>query len=366
MTVAAKKRNIMRELEIKEISGVDFPAQEGAKALLMKRADPDEVEKFDLDFANPRMTNVKTGHQHLLDDSGGRAGMTTWETSSGKENGHQHPWIRQADGSIKIGMAEGHDHELLPLEKQAETGGSVPDGGRKDKEKSMSDDTTKKTAADDDAVKERLEKIEAELKFAKQYGELNDAEKAHYDKLGEDERKEFVSKDEGARRRDVEKVAGENPVVYTSDAGEEFRKNDDVRLVRLAKQSDEDRKLAKTERDLRLDTELTKRAEKELSNVGGKLEGKKALLKAIDGITDEKVREEATSIVAAANKALSGLFNSIGRTNAGPQEGGDPYDELEELAKTYSVDHKVDIVKARSLVLDTPEGAELYAKMAGR
>lgn len=68
-----------------------------------------------------KLTSVLDGHQHLLDPSGNRYGMggdgqsgcTSWAVSEGAECGHEHAWIRNADGTITIAMAEGHTHTIL-------------------------------------------------------------------------------------------------------------------------------------------------------------------------------------------------------------------------------------------------------------
>lgn len=66
-----------------------------------------------------KMTTIVDGHQHLIDiDScyGPKmSGCTTWSVSDNEksEHGHSHDWIRNADGSIAIGMSEGHTHAIL-------------------------------------------------------------------------------------------------------------------------------------------------------------------------------------------------------------------------------------------------------------
>ncbi len=136
MAAKTKKRRIMHSLTVKEVSGVDVPAQEGARFLISKRVEPDDdVEKFDLGMQNPKATNEVDGHQHLLDDNG-QAGTTTWETSEGEESGHSHSWIRNSDGTIDVLLSEGHDHQVM--EKRAFTaeqrkqlakeGKALPDG----------------------------------------------------------------------------------------------------------------------------------------------------------------------------------------------------------------------------------------------
>ena len=76
----------------------------------------DAAERAD---ACGKLTTVVNGHQHLLDlepQYGSRSsGQTSWSVSGSEkaEHGHAHDWIRNADGSITIGMSEDHTHTIL-------------------------------------------------------------------------------------------------------------------------------------------------------------------------------------------------------------------------------------------------------------
>lgn len=80
----------------------------------------DVAVEYRADFG-AKLTSVISGHQHLIDTSGarygspgdGQSGCTSWAVSEGADVGHEHAWIRNADGSLTIAMAEGHTHEIL-------------------------------------------------------------------------------------------------------------------------------------------------------------------------------------------------------------------------------------------------------------
>lgn len=131
----------MRSFRMDEISGVDDPAQVGAVAVIMKRngTPTEEIAK------RAWLTDSVDGHAHLLDDVSyeGRlryAGETSWSVAeSDKDNrGHSHPWVMNADGSVTIGMADGHSHVILETSKRsfsarrrqelADSGAAMPDG----------------------------------------------------------------------------------------------------------------------------------------------------------------------------------------------------------------------------------------------
>ena len=128
-------RRIMRHFKIDEISAVDRPAQEGAKAVIMKRDDSPQTD-FEKGSA---LTTAVDGHTHLLALLGPPDGveLNSGDTSYGEE-GHSHPWVRTEMG-IVIGEANGHRHEVDQIGKRtfsaeererfAEGGQALPDGG---------------------------------------------------------------------------------------------------------------------------------------------------------------------------------------------------------------------------------------------
>lgn len=345
-----KKRKVMREFVIDEISAVDKPAQEGAKALLMKSADGDDLEKRAL------LLSETDGHTHLLDDTG-MDNHTSYEKAPDDEYGHSHPWVRDDSGNIVIGTVDGHTHTIASTSKAANPGSQQPNAT----EQHMNE--TEKAALK--AAEDRAKSLEGELAKAKAIGSLTDAEKAHFAKLAPKEQDEFLAKSAEQRGQDLQKSADGNAVIYTSADGLEFRKSDDPRLIEMAKRADADRKLAREAQQAVVDQTFGKRAETELSHLPGEQPVKVALLKALETISDEATRKGALELLKANNTAMQAAFAKAG-TTAAPAAGATANDQLEVLAKKYSIDNKVDILKARVAVLDTPEGAALYEQSQAR
>ncbi len=374
-----KTKRIMRKFKMREISGVDRPAQVGASVTIMKRADNDEDERkrkpgeSDKDYAariakcgdhgyqNPRLLTDVEGHSHLIDASA-NGGQSSYEKMPDEEYGHTHPWIADADGSIRIGAAAGHSHEVL----NTNTVGKAAVGSNNGE--TMSD--TKQPTAELDAVNKQLATITAELSIAKAFGELTDAQKSLYGKLDDAGKTAFLKLSPEARQAKVDEVAKaateSNPVVYTSTDGEQFRKNDDPRLITMAKRADEDRK-ARIAADIRSANEtLAKRAGTELVNCPGDEVVKVALLRAIDGITDEAQRTGALALLKASNEALGKAFVRTGTStpapaNVGSQSAAEA--ELDRLAKAYASEKKVDYFTAYEAV--SKMQPELFAKAVG-
>lgn len=416
----ARKRRIMRSLTVKEIAGVDLPAQKGARALLMKRANGN-IRKLS-DYQRPRLLSETEGHSHLIDLADGSGGTTSWVTGDGDGTGHDHPWVLAMDGSVLVGAARKHSHDVIEKafesendglekrtfsteqrEKLAEQGKALPDGsypivtktdlknaiqafGRAKNKGTVAahikrrakvldatdllpeegplakqgerDPMDKKeleaaVAKAEAAAKEKLEKVEAELAAAQLLAKLSDAEKTHLAGLADEGKGAFLKLDADGRKAELAKAGDADPVVYTDADGNAFRKSDDPRLVSQAKRADEALKLAKSEKAKREEQSLAKRAEAELSNLPDTDGGKVALLKAVDGITDEKARAAATALLKAGNDGLEKAFGQAGTAGAGT---GDAEARYEAISKKYAEENKVSIEQARADVLKTPEG----------
>lgn len=342
------RKNIMEDFTIDEISGVDFPAQVGARVTIMKRGTPDVSKRL-------RLLSDENGHTHLIDDSED-GGQTSYERSPGEEMGHTHPWVRNDDGSVSIGMADGHSHQVIQKYQPAGEAGS--DGQPED-----IDMTNKNDAAGEQAVtKEQHEAVQAELQLAKAYGALTDAHKAHAASLPEgDERNAFITLPAEKRDAIVKAATAEDPVVYTCLDGTELRKSAGDLVIRLAKQADEATRELAAEKAARSNDRLSKRASEELGNLPGEEVAKVALLRAVEGISDEAVRKQVDGLLKAANERGGAAFEQFG-TAAKSSDVGNAETKLEELAQKRATENGITFHKAYAEVLGTPEGRALYAQ----
>jgi len=211
-------------------------------------------------------------------------------------------------------------------------------------------------------VNAKLQAVEKKLEVAEAFGDLNDAEKEVYASLGKKEKADFLELGAEERKAEVAKRADENPVVCEVD-GQVFRKNDDPRMIQIAKKAEKAAKDAAVEKAARENAEFAKRAESELDNLPGNGEVKIELLKAVEGIENEDIREGVTALLKAGNDGASGAFVRKGAKGEGEAEPEGNDDELEKLAKKYAEENDVSLAKARGLVLETPEGEAIYKKM---
>jgi hypothetical protein len=105
----------MRTFKMNEISGVDVPAQEGARVALMKRADAVTQTDIAKGDALVLLTSEDEGHQHSVHfrpghGTGGQTGHS--KRPDDDTYGHDHPWVVAEDGGITVGASDGHRHAV--------------------------------------------------------------------------------------------------------------------------------------------------------------------------------------------------------------------------------------------------------------
>lgn len=403
-------KRILKEIVINEISAVDKPAQKGALATIMKRNGPkDKKAPFS---KSVKMTTAHNGHQHIVDTTGYdgeylHGGTTDWSRAEGEEMGHNPPWLRDENGGVVIGEALGHIHSIADVNKSAQETfngekvmasrikksllataaltalaiqkfddtadwgveeasdirksavdhnieGLLPDTGLLSKAADNDDD-------DEEAgKKKKMAEMDEKLKKMEAIANLSTVEKAHYDALDETGQNKFLKADKSDRSGMIEKASGDDPVVFTALDGTEFRKSDDIRVVELAKRLDQkEQELAKAAVQTR-DRNIEKRSD-EFSNLPGKSEIKKGMIGAIEDIEDADIRKGVYEILKAADNALDSDFTPSGAISKSDAKGAEQ--KLNDLAKSYAKDHKVDFAKAYREITKTDDGRALYNQM---
>lgn len=351
---AAKHKRTMRKVELTKLAVVKAGAHEGAAVSLIKSAVVDalKVAKGSLPFAHlatpvakrsPAMTTAVQGHQHLIGDLDEKDGFTSWETASGDQYGHSHPWVRGSNGTIVIGEANGHSHEI------EET--TMPT----DIEKAQTDLAT---ARADFAKRESVLKSLLVALVA-----LPPDQAAFAKRLKGDELEQFLGKPEADR------AALAKPIHKSERTGRLFYAGEE-QLAEMQKDSDAlAEKLAKSEQTAEAAT-FEKRAAVEIPNLRGTPEQKGALLKAVEGIADEATRKVAVECLKSASQAMASLFvrPGIGGGIAPIAASADnPEAKLDALAleiqKAEGGEAKCSFAKAYDMALSRPDGAALYAEI---
>ena len=374
-------KRIMREFRIDEVSGVDNPAQEGARVAIMKRAEPkgdippdgsysltldtselenvvkSEIRKGMGDLAD-LLTSEEEGHQHGIGVSrcdGEIAYYVSYASGPDDEAGHSHPLARSDSGYV-LGVVAGHTHttgqETISQAVLAlVTKNDAAKGGEAMTEKTENQPT--------------VEELQTQLARTQAVVALTGEERAHFEALAEEAQTAFLAKSADDRKAEIGAVTkaaqDANPVVFTTADGTEFRKSDDPRAIAMAKRLDatEQENAALKARDEQ--TVLEKRAEAELPHLPGDVKTRAAMLKAIDGIEDEAQREAALGALKAQNEAMSKAFQTYG--HGAQPEPGSPADQLDKLAKGYAEKNGGTFEAAYMKVADTPEGQALYQQI---
>lgn len=314
------------------------------------------------------LTTAVSGHTHMIfgiDEM--QAGSTSTEAMPGTEYGyHSHPWVRAEDGSIAIGEQQGHTHALAGLSSESDPGEAVEmraphgfstaaptrqmvKGVTHQTHQTTQEPTTMKDIA---TLKKMLASALA----------LPEAHRAHAATLDDSELEAFLAKS-ATDRESIVKAAGDaDPVIYKRLDGTEIRKSHGQLLADVAKQADDAMKLAASEVAKREEVELAKRADKELSHFSKGQGARVALLKAVCGIADEKVRGEVHEMLAAANAACVELTKAQGANpGADPEPTSKRADlkrAVEEFAKTNGgLPYETAFVKAIS---SDPKVRSLY------
>lgn len=331
------KKTKLLDITIDELSGVDHPAQEHAKVLLMKRKNMSE------EFAKRGvwLTTSVDGHSHLVGITPAGAGDTSWSVAEGDEHGHDHPWVKNEDGSFTVGDASGHTHAvIIPTEVEKADASASKTVGLPDK-----DNTQGETMSEKNESAARIQSLEAELSKSKAQGErlgkvvqLSESDRLHFLSLQKEGQDAFLKLERHERAAQVTKALESDPVVYTSPNGTEYRKSADPAIISAVRQGDEAMAMAKHERSLREGMQLRKRAE-DLKTLPGETEVKMAVLKALDGIEDEEIRKKAHTLLEAHAINLAPAFQTVGvsKTASTSSASVEFFQKVEELVKQENI-----------------------------
>jgi hypothetical protein len=136
---------------------------------LVDRARGGSTVRLRMDAAEVRsdggkLTTAVDGHQHLIDlcDWNGSprwSGCTSEAMSDGASEGHEHPWVKHADGRVEIGESAGHTHAIL--DENGASGGPVP--ARADAEIDRSGTRSESGRMADITTDEQIRSLKAQL-----------------------------------------------------------------------------------------------------------------------------------------------------------------------------------------------------------
>ena len=405
------KRRIMRSFKMVEISGVDRPAQEGAKVVIAKRApdaesfakasfreimDQKEREKgvceafyeafedqwtandaFRQALSDSYQDGEEAARQYVdsIAEMAFEAVAAVRETGCGDILGKSLYFGAVADAAVHFTKRqEAHPMFKTLAALKAAIAKYQKDGGTAEDLKVI-----QKSAIDLDALAEltgdlaiapaaepkanpEVDALKREVAVLK----LSDRARSHFDGLDEAGQTAFLAKSASDQDAEITAAQSADPVVYKCADGTEIRKSDGAAVLAMAKRGDRlEAELAKAKGENE-DAALAKRAREEFAYLPA--EGTAEMLKAADAITDPEKKKKMLDAMRACNTTAAKKHKSIG--SAGPDapldgEGEDATDALDKMAGDYAKANNVSVAKAYDAVLKTEEGAALYAKSIG-
>jgi len=367
-------KRILKKFRITEVSTVDDPAQKGANSVIMKRADDgDDIMK------GGKMLTVTKGHQHILITDHGdgemQSGMTRWAKAPGSDHDHSHPWVRNPDGTITIGMADGHTHYEETV---------IVKGAKAMDKQQLIDAITKYIGGDTsqaDDIKKAAKTLDMEnmlpaalsapaptvdVAKAESLALMTDVQKAHYKSLDEAGQADFLKMTDDVRDAEIAKANkpdDDDTIIYKADDGTVFTKRDGQKLADMAKRNDQ---MAKDNAELKKkadDADIAKRAAELIPNLGGDDAGRVAMLKSVESIEDETVRKSAMDSLKSANDAAADAFTRKGTSDIGKSASAlTAEDELENMAQDIMKRDSVTHAQAYTTALQSEAGQKLYAQ----
>ena len=185
-----------------------------------------------------------------------------------------------------------------------------------------------------------------------------------FDALAETDQVEFITKSVAVQEAEVQNAQLANAVIHKDRNGIEYRKDDDPRLVQMAKDADEQAKSIKKMQEDNSDLRLQKMVD-EYKFLPGTDEARTALVKAVDGISDAELKKSAFEILKSKNANNGRMFQTTGTTGNGSAEleKGNVETEFDDLIKK-NMEANPGIIEEQAWdnVLQTTEGAAAYEK----
>jgi len=391
--------------EIAEVSGVDVPAQEGARVVAIGKAaslvsvakakgtdnDADDVEK-DIVTCPKCGAKIDPDGDESPTDAQKRHfakcyGMAKRDFSDKERSRLADTGAAMDDGSYPI--TNGSD-----LSNAVEAWGRAPDDKRaavarhiKGRAKSLGltdklpdsgplaealgtakrAPTEETMTTDLDTLTKRATDAEALAKFWRGVAMLPEAQRGYCLALPEAQRADYLAKSATDRAKDAE------PVHVSKVTGQRYYAHDDQRTVEMAKAFDAQAEELNKARQANDDLRFAKQADEILSHSPGSEAVRCALVKAACGIADEELRKGALAALKAGDSAIEKAYGRAGRSfGLSEQEQQEAVSKAAEatpdgfwdaqVAKHQAANKIAKRGDAEAAFLDTDEGRAAYKR----
>lgn len=377
-------RRIMRQFVIGEISAVDMPAQEGAKAMIVKRADGDKKNMVDaglvakryissmdgavsfgtvvreelkceqyyemLEEVSPLLNALDTSLRSIAGDGAYDAATKLTMARTTVEDfmtSLRAKWA-DADTFMMAALAKMESKENEDMDELTKLKNQLADLTKQLEAAKAGVDAAKATAkSETENLTAQLEKANAQIAELTAKSGLTDTERSYFDSLEKAEQADFLKMSKKQRAAAVAKAAEDDETITVK--GRVIRKSkvgDDMFAILKAQQEDtlEMAKGLDEERDRRVNTELSAKAKSEYGNLPGTDVEKAAVLKAMEDM-DEAVRGTLTKMLVAGEGAIKSAFSRLGNTNtdlgqhSGLRKSGSSHPFLQKVAEIRKRDN---------------------------
>ncbi len=391
------KKRIMVKAKLLEISAVDRPAQPDAKVVLRKRefsaderdsaaesgaAMPDGSYpiKNRTDLKNAIAAFGRAKNQAAVAKHIKRRAKALGLSDMLPEDGKLAELIGKVEPVQKLKPSKGESKEdyVSRFMGDERMKGEYPDEDQRvavamsmyRSKKNLSDGSTpadpevsnQLAGNQEDMTQEQIVLLQKRAERAEKALALTNAERELFNTLDTAAQDTFLALPAASRLAEIQKSKDSNPVVHTDSRGREFRKNDDPRLIEMAKDADIDRKA-------RLESEKLARMERISKRAAGldKLPGDEAdkvlLVEAVEKLETAEQREKAWTLLGKLNGEYAKAFTRIGTKETPVAEGTEPEQQLNAMAKSWREKNpRLTEAQAYNAIIRTPEGMALYNK----
>ena len=367
-------KQLATKVSLGELSGVTSGAHEGANVTLFKSDDPEEIMK---NMFLQAVANMETKDEIYSVIN------KVWDYTDALydaaydiiKNIGDHPdpiasfgEILDSFGSVVTSLKKNAKDEVAKAELKKIVNKDSLKVMRiiKDSNTAVSATPLKKEdeemATKEEAQAKEITQLKKALAIAVALGSMSDTQKSYHANLDEASQTAFASMSAIEMDSAISKSQEADPVLYKARDGEEFRKSDGERIIKMVKRQDatdeENEKLQKEATD----TRLQKAAADTMGHLPGEVADKAAMLKAIETITDLDQRGRISKIIAAQNDGMGELFTDTGGVQTSKQSAT-ANEQLDDMAKAHQEKEGVTFDQALDAVCQTTEGAKLYAQI---
>jgi len=376
------KRNIIRELTLKEISAVDRPAQVGAKMTIMKRHDghAEKLTKYYYDAYSDSKASAKSFDEILTENENRKKlyearealypvfdalqaslGSIASDTSLSAANRMSkiETSVNAFLSAVREKMPDVEEELTKALVDFAAGSSGSPPANLEGNE--MADNkTVEELSKSLETLQKSLDDTKAELAKSESVAKMSDAAKTYMKSLDDAGKAKFMSlspADQEAKASAVKKndetLELHGQTIQKSAVGDGMFAILKAQSVEIAKMQ-EDVAKARGEAEIQV---LAKRADDELAALPGDRLAKARILKASDTLTAED-KTVFDQMLKAANSSLAKAFTSVGKNGTKEVAEGSAEDQLQKKAEEIAKRDSVSVAKAYETAI--AENPDLY------